>query len=112
MLERDLEKILVDEVKNAGGKAYKFICPGNSGVPDRIVILPGRPPVFAELKAEGGELSAVQKVQINRLVELGQAVYIVRGLDGLAEFFRDVGMRDAYMRHMARKTAGRGKYGV
>ena len=40
MLEKDIERKLVAGVKRAGGKAYKFVSPGNVGVPDRIVIWP------------------------------------------------------------------------
>ena len=57
MRERDVEKILVGEVKRLGGRAYKWVSPGNDGVPDRIVIFPGRKPVFVELKTETGKLS-------------------------------------------------------
>ena len=46
MLEKDIEKILVNEVKKLGGRAYKWVSPGNDGVPDRIVILPGMRPAF------------------------------------------------------------------
>ncbi len=38
MRERDIEKILTEEVKREGGRAYKWTSPGNAGVPDRIVI--------------------------------------------------------------------------
>ena len=50
MLEREIEKKLVDGVRKLGGRAYKFVSPGNDGVPDRIVVLPGRAPKFIELK--------------------------------------------------------------
>lgn len=30
MLESDIEKKLRDEVKKVGGKAYKFVSPGNA----------------------------------------------------------------------------------
>ena len=53
MRERDIEKCLVSEVKKLGGRAYKWTSPGNDGVPDRIVIFPGRPPVFVGLKRGG-----------------------------------------------------------
>lgn len=55
--EKEIEKILVAEVKKLGGKAYKFVSPGNSGVPDRIVIFPKKPPVFVELKTDTGVLT-------------------------------------------------------
>ncbi|MCC8024303.1 MAG: VRR-NUC domain-containing protein [Clostridium sp.] len=94
MLEKDIEKVLVAEVRKLGGRAYKWVSPGNDGVPDRIVVFPNRPPVFVELKAESGRLSALQKVQIKRLRELGQAVYVVKGIDGVSEFFQLTGYEE------------------
>ncbi|WP_195321346.1 VRR-NUC domain-containing protein [[Clostridium] symbiosum] len=94
MLEKEIEKILVSEVKKLGGRAYKWVSPGNDGVPDRIVIFPNRPPIFVELKSETGWLSALQQVQIKRLRELGQAVFVVRGLEGVKVFFEELGYLD------------------
>lgn len=104
MRESEVEETLREEVKKAGGKAYKWVSPGNSGVPDRIVVLPNEAPIFVELKAEGGRLSKIQEVQINRLVRMGQRVYVVTGLDGLEAFFENVGMTDAWMRLRGRRT--------
>lgn len=94
MRESEIEKALAREVKRLGGRAYKWVSPGNAGVPDRIVVFPGRIPVFVELKAEKGALTALQKVQIDRLVELGQKVWVVRGMDGLSQFFQDMGYEE------------------
>lgn len=94
MLEKEIEKILVSEVKKLGGRAYKWVSPGNDGVPDRIVIFPNRPPVFVELKSESGRLTALQDVQIKRIRELGQAVFVVRGMDGLSGFFHLAGYKE------------------
>lgn len=91
MLEKDIEKVLVSEVKKLGGRAYKWVSPGNDGVPDRIVFFPDRPPVFVELKTDTGKLSPLQTVQIKRLRDLGQAVFVVRGIDGVSEFFQLMG---------------------
>lgn len=91
MREKDIEKILVCEVKKLGGRAYKWVSPGNDGVPDRIVIFPNQRPAFVELKADGGKLSALQEIQIRRLRDLGQYAEVVRGMKGLAEFFRNSG---------------------
>lgn len=49
--ERDIERRLCKEVKALGGWCLKFVSPGVSGVPDRIILLPGGNIVFAELKA-------------------------------------------------------------
>lgn len=94
MLEREIEKVLVQEVKKLGGRAYKWTSPGNDGVPDRIVIFPGRLPVFLELKREGGRLTSLQRVQCNRLRALGQDVRVVYGIDGISQFFRDMGYEE------------------
>lgn len=94
MHEKEIEKILVSEVKKLGGRAYKWVSPGNDGVPDRIVILPGQLPIFVELKTNAGQLSALQSVQIKRLQELGQKAIVVRGLEGLKVFFEELGYLD------------------
>lgn len=93
MLEKDIEKILVNEVKKLGGRAYKWVSPGNDGVPDRIVILPGIRPVFVELKTEKGQLSALQKAQIKRLREMGQDVKILYGESQVRDFLEDCELR-------------------
>ncbi len=94
MRASDIEKILGNEVKKLGGRAYKWVSPGNDGVPDRIVIFPGRCPVFVELKTDTGKLSTLQAMQIKRLKALGQKVEIVKGIDGLSQFFQDYGYEE------------------
>ena len=94
MRESEIERILTFEVKKLGGRAYKWVSPGNDGVPDRIVIFRDRTPVFVELKSEKGKLSPLQAVQIRRLEELGQRVEVVKGISGLADFFLEHGYAD------------------
>lgn len=89
MLEKDIEKILVTEVRKLGGRAYKWVSPGNDGVPDRIVILPGLQPIFVELKTETGRLSAIQKIQIDRLRKMKQNVKILYGESQVRDFLED-----------------------
>ena len=69
MLEKDIEKLFRDEIKKAGGKAYKFTSPGNDGVPDRIVMLPDGRIVFVELKTDTGKLSKLQELQCRQIAE-------------------------------------------
>ena len=95
MRESELERILVNEVRRIGGRAYKWVSPGNDGVPDRIVFLPGGKVYLIELKTDTGKLSVLQKIQINRLQGLGQTVLVVRGMQGLIEFFRVYGKPEA-----------------
>lgn len=90
MLEREVEKKLVDGVRRMGGRAYKFVSPGNDGVPDRIVVLPDTSPMFVELKTESGRLSRLQKVQITRLENLGQNVRVLYGAKDVENFLEEM----------------------
>lgn len=88
MLEKDIEKYLVREIKELGGLCYKWISPGNAGVPDRIVLLPNRPVMFIELKTDKGKLSRLQEVQIKKLRTINDQVYILHGLKEVKEFIK------------------------
>ncbi|MGL5436589.1 MAG: VRR-NUC domain-containing protein [Lachnospiraceae bacterium] len=98
MKESEIEKVLVSEVKKLGGRAYKWISPGNDGVPDRIVVLPGYPPVFVELKTDTGRLTPVQRVQIGRLTALGQRVEVTYGISGIIQIFKKYGYSETATR--------------
>ncbi len=71
MKETDIEDYLKQRVMAEGGRAYKFVSPGCSGVPDRIVILPGGRIGFLELKAPGEKPRAEQRLRMRQLRELG-----------------------------------------
>lgn len=79
MKEREVEKMLVDGIRKLGGRAFKWVSPGNDGVPDRIVVLPGLPAIFVELKTITGRLTSLQRVQLKRLKDLGQTVMVLYG---------------------------------
>lgn len=89
--ERDVEKVFVQGVRKLGGKAYKFVSPGNVGVPDRIVVWPGGGVEFVELKTTTGRLSPMQRIQLQRLKELGAAVYILYGRAAVASYLQAAG---------------------
>lgn len=73
--EKATESYLRNEVRNAGGTAYKFVSPGNTGVPDRLVCLPGGKVLFVELKSEGRKSTEKQRQQQDKLRALGFKVY-------------------------------------
>ena len=88
-LERDVERRLVRGVKALGGTAYKWVCPGTVGVPDRIVVWPGGRVDFIELKTETGVLSPRQKIVLDHLRSLGCNVRVLRGSDAVAAYLLD-----------------------
>lgn len=75
MREKEIENYLVKKVKKLCGLCFKFISPGNAGVPDRIVIKNGKL-IFIELKAPGKSVRALQRLQIDKLLKHGQIVYV------------------------------------
>ena len=75
MLERDIERYLRDEVKNLGGMCLKFVTPGFTGVPDRILLLRGGVIAFCELKRPGQVERQRQAFVQHRLRKMGFTVF-------------------------------------
>lgn len=88
MRERDIEAYLRDRIREAGGWAPKWVSPGNNGVPDRIVMLPGGRIVFVELKAPGGRPTKLQAMQHARLRALGCDVHVIDSKQAVDELVR------------------------
>lgn len=86
-LEKEIEKALVDLIREHGGLCLKWVCPGWAGVPDRIVLLPGGVVKFVETKRpKGGVLSARQKKWGQILRGLGFSWSVVWNRKDLAFF--------------------------
>lgn len=85
MLEREIEAYLVRRVAQRGGKAYKFVSPGNAGVPDRLVVLPGGKVFFVECKAPGEKPRPLQVAQISKLERLGCRVFVIDSKERIDE---------------------------
>ena len=90
MKEKDVEKYLREQVRAAGGRAYKFVSPGNDGVPDRVVCMPDGKVFFVELKAPGGKTTALQDLQIRRLLDLGCSVHVLDNKERVDAFLERV----------------------
>lgn len=91
--EKAIEQYLVKKVREAGGMAYKFVSPGNRGVPDRVVVFPDGRIVFAEIKCDTGELSAQQNNQIKKLRRLNQTVRVIYSKEEVNMFMSEFGGR-------------------
>lgn len=94
MREREIEKQFREAVKQAGGTAYKFVSPGNDGVPDRLVVMPGNRIGFVEVKAPGKRPTPLQQARIRRLRELGCCVQVLddpAGIPGVVAEIRRSG---------------------
>ena len=75
MLEKTIESKLRKGIKAIGGMCLKWESPGFTGVPDRIILLPGGRVVFVETKAPGKVERPRQKLVQGILRRLGFTVY-------------------------------------
>lgn len=87
--EKEIEMYLREKVKtDLRGKAYKWVSPGNDGVPDRIVCLPNGKVVFVELKAPGEKPRPQQTARIDELRRLGFRVEVLDSKEDVDLFIR------------------------
>ncbi len=74
-IERKLKVLIEGKLR---GLCLKWVCPGWSGVPDRILLLPGGKIYFVELKRpKGSKVSALQTWWRRKLESLGFTVWYV-----------------------------------
>jgi len=90
MLEKDIEKQLVNETKRMRGLALKFTSPGFVGVPDRLVLLPGGKLAFVEVKREGEKPRPIQISRHKLLRKLGFKVYVLDSKKQIKEILNEI----------------------
>jgi hypothetical protein len=90
MEEQKIERRLKKEIELIGGKALKFVSPGVSGVPDRIVLLPGGKVIFIELKAPGKSLSPIQSFRKKEFNKLGFNTRVIDSIESVLTFIKEV----------------------
>lgn len=91
MTEKELEKHLVQAVKNRNGICYKFNSPGHSGVPDRLVLFPGGKIGFIEVKSpEGGKLKPLQVMELKRINNLGFKCFVLNSPERINAILDDI----------------------
>lgn len=89
LLEKDIEKYLVEQVEAAGGMAEKFTSPNRRSVPDRLCLFPGGGVFFVECKAPGKKPTSAQLRDHKRRRELGFTVSVVDSKDGVDLFIEN-----------------------
>lgn len=90
MEERKIENKLRNEIKKISGLALKFISPGMSGVPDRIVMLPEGKVIFVELKAPGERMRKLQLLRKKQFEMLGFKVLCIDSVEGVNNFIKEI----------------------
>ena len=95
--ERDIERHLVQRVKELGGECRKVQWVGRRGAPDRLVMLPlleinqknfkcrKHRTIWVELKAPGVKPEAHQLREHKRMRRMGQRVAVIDSIAGVEE---------------------------
>ena len=91
MLEKEVERYLCQQVKKKlGGRALKFVSPGMSGVPDRIVLMPCGKITFVETKAPAQNLRRLQAYVCGVIATLGFEVRRIDTKTGVDAFILEM----------------------
>ena len=84
--EKLLESYLVAEVKKLGGWAIKLLSGLVTGLPDRLVLMPGGVVAFVEVKTTGKKIKAIQAIRAKALRSLGFRVELLDSKEGINIF--------------------------
>lgn len=82
-LEKEIEAKFKACMERLGCIVLKFTSPGNAGVPDRLVILPGGRVLFAEIKKEGEKLRPLQEKWAERFDRMGVDFMVIDSEDAI-----------------------------
>jgi hypothetical protein len=88
--EKYYEIKLRKKVGDKGGLALKFSSNYFTGVPDRIVLMPGGKIFFAEIKDDGLKPTPRQDVVIELLRKMGFDVSVINSNDSLFDFLQKI----------------------
>ena len=88
MKESTLENRLRDQIKKLGGLAIKIYCLSFTGLPDRLIIIPGGIIEFVEMKKPGAEVKKGSRQELvhKQLRKMGCRVTVINSREGLDEY--------------------------
>ncbi len=89
-MEKEIERYFKAQLEKRGAIVFKFVSPGQAGVPDRMVLLPGGRVVFAEMKAPGQKPRPLQRAVFARMERAGHRVYVIDSKAAVKKFIEEV----------------------
>jgi hypothetical protein len=78
------------EIARSGGLALKFGTPYHTGMPDRLILMPGPRIAFVELKTKGKRPTRLQEKSLSQLRGLGFETRLIDGETKLNDFLEEV----------------------
>ena len=88
--EKLLERKCCEAVRSAGGQALKLLAVNFTGLPDRLMLLPGGLAVFVEFKSTGEGLRDRQKLVRGIIEKLGFRYEVIDTKDLLTKFISEL----------------------
>lgn len=88
--EKLVERTLFAEVKLKKGLCIKLIPDFFNGLPDRLVLLPGKKILFVELKTTKRKAEKLQAIIHNRIRNLGFDVYVIDTVEDVHNLIKKV----------------------
>ena len=86
MLEKSVERHLVESVKDLGGETRKVKWIGRSNAPDRRIMIPHAGCAWVELKRPGKTATAAQTREHTRMRALGETVVVLDSIGAVDKF--------------------------
>lgn len=83
--EKLLERKLREAVEDCGGRCYKLSSMLHTGMPDRLVLLPGGKAVFVEVKTTGKKQTQMQKHVMAGIADLNFETHVLDNEEQLAK---------------------------
>ena len=90
MTEKAIEMRLAAAVRSYGGVAVKLAATGISGMPDRLILLPGGRMAFVETKAPGKKPRALQEQRMLMLERLGFRCFVIDSVGRIREVLDEI----------------------
>lgn len=94
MSETSIERRLKAGVEALGGRCIKLLTSAESGLPDRLVLLPGRRAEFVELKDRHGRLRPAQQRLRNVLAGMGWQMHVLNTNQRVDEWLENINQQE------------------
>ena len=90
MTEKHIEARLTSEVKKRGGLSIKLVSPSMTGLPDRLLLLPGGMMGFVEVKQTRERPRPVQRKRIKQLQNLGFTALVLDDIEDIGKVIDEI----------------------
>lgn len=91
--EKSIERYLCKQLAILGLMCYKTYNPNDTGMPDRLIILPAGKVVWAEIKSEGERPSPLQAYRFDTLRMAGHDVHVIDSKEKADELLETIKTR-------------------